>query len=149
MNMHELDDTLRSISLVAWPGRSRNPRIEEALMLRRDHRLRIGWWTGLGTLALAGVVSAGVLASYRAFTLRILVDDVEHAFNVEPDAEGRAVVQVPLPNGEAVTMLISEADVDEKQTFSAEIYTDPDEVPAADRAPEGAAPATPRSSRPD
>lgn len=106
-----VDALLRASAAREWPGPGRSPRFEEFLM-NEVHRKgvrwsarRIGLMIALGALGLTGAVYGGVRI-YDEYIVRVTVNGEVAEFAAEPDAEGLAMIEVPMQGGGRARVLV-------------------------------------------
>ena len=111
----ELDALLCAERDREWPGPARNVRIEEFLMNEAKkgspaRARRAGVLFGVAGLLTAGAVF-GATRLYEQYRVRLNVNGVETEHTVEAGPDGTAMMEVDLPNGGHVKLLVGKDNI--------------------------------------
>lgn len=90
----------------------------------RSRRSRLGLWLGAGALLTTGAVFGGVRA-YQSYIVHLNVNGVEQVHQVQPGADGTALVSVPMAGGGQARILVGPENVGSDGAIHASISIQP------------------------
>ncbi|HLO40264.1 MAG TPA: hypothetical protein VK176_04515 [Phycisphaerales bacterium] len=123
----KLDESLRSMMSLEWPGSDRNRSIEEFLMQQKSvaaggrfEPRKLGLWIAGGLLMISGAVYGGVKL-YDMYVVNLTVNGVQQVHKVTPLPDGTALVETPLKGGGTARVLVGPENIGPDGTINVRI----------------------------